>query len=223
MRTVMVTMCLLSSAAYGAPNDAENPRVDPRYTDAIGAAAKGFAAWGRVDYRPNIAPNLCRAPKPADYGASSHLRMSAAAHAPHGKKLYYLWASDKPAYLDSRRDVPVGFSIVKESFEAVAVDAAHPPADPHAPAAGEGWSAQPASITWMVTPQGEKLTTGTRKDLFVMTKVGDQPGSDAGWVYGTVTPDGTVTSAGRVASCMGCHTSSATHERLFGLPPAPKS
>jgi hypothetical protein len=45
----------------------------------------------------------------------------------------------------------------------------------------------------------------------------------AGWVYGTVAPDGTVTSAGRVASCMGCHTPSAKHERLFGLPPAPKS
>jgi hypothetical protein len=56
-----------------------------------------------------------------------------------------------------------------------------------------------------------------------MVKVGDEPGSDAGWIYGTVAPDGTVTSAGRVANCMGCHTSDARRERLFGLPPAPKS
>ena len=44
----------------------------------------------------------------------------------------------------------------------------------------------------------------------------DAEGSDAGWVYGTVTPDGRVTSAGRVASCMGCHVD-APHERMFGL------
>jgi hypothetical protein len=43
------------------------------------------------------------------------------------------------------------------------------------------------------------------------------PGTDAGWVYGTVTPDGKqVTSAGRVESCMGCH-QDAPHDRLFGL------
>jgi hypothetical protein len=43
------------------------------------------------------------------------------------------------------------------------------------------------------------------------------PGTDEGWVYGTVTPDGKdVTCAGRVASCMGCH-ADAPHDRLFGL------
>jgi hypothetical protein len=47
------------------------------------------------------------------------------------------------------------------------------------------------------------------------------PDTDAGWVYATVTPDGQVTSAGRVASCMGCHETSATHERLFGVPKGP--
>src|SRR6185369_1499142 len=138
------------------------------------AAAKGFAAWGRVDHRPNIAPGLCRAPTPADYGASSHVRMSAAERGPHGKKLYYLWASDKATYLDPARDVPVGFSIVKESFEAVPVDADHPAATANTP--GVRWPTPPAPITWMLTPQGDKLTTGARKDLFVMAKVGDQPG-----------------------------------------------
>jgi hypothetical protein len=43
------------------------------------------------------------------------------------------------------------------------------------------------------------------------------PGTDEGWVYGTVTADGkTVTSAGRVASRMKCH-QEAPHDRLFGL------
>ncbi|MBA3541386.1 MAG: hypothetical protein H0T79_17370 [Deltaproteobacteria bacterium] len=52
-----------------------------------------------------------------------------------------------------------------------------------------------------------------------MTKVATTPadGTDAGWIYGTIV-GGEVTSAGRVASCMGCH-ESASHERLFGLKP----
>ncbi|AUX48836.1 uncharacterized protein SOCE26_103780 [Sorangium cellulosum] len=37
-------------------------------------------------------------------------------------------------------------------------------------------------------------------------------------MYGTVTPEGEVTSAGRVASCMGCYVS-ARHERVFGMAP----
>jgi hypothetical protein len=47
------------------------------------------------------------------------------------------------------------------------------------------------------------------------------PETDEGWVYATVSPQGQVTSAGRVASCMGCHETSATHERLFGVPLSP--
>jgi len=38
--------------------------------------------------------------------------------------------------------------------------------------------------------------------------------------HATITPDGQVTAAGRVASCMGCH-EVATHERLFGVPLSP--
>jgi hypothetical protein len=55
--------------------------------------------------------------------------------------------------------------------------------------------------------------------LFIMTKLKpDAPGTDEGWVYGTVAPDGkTVTSAGRVESCMNCHRD-AKHDRLFGFP-----
>jgi hypothetical protein len=43
------------------------------------------------------------------------------------------------------------------------------------------------------------------------------PGTDEGWIYGTVTSDGkAVTSAGRVESCMTCH-QTGTVDRLFGL------
>ena len=56
---------------------------------------------------------------------------------------------------------------------------------------------------------------GDPTGLFVMTKVGGE-GTDAGWIYGTIGPEGTVTSAGLVATCMGCHVD-APHDRLFGL------
>lgn len=218
MRTLLLAACLWSSVA-SAGADAE---VDPRHVAAIRAAAKDFGAWGRVDEVPNIAPFLCRAPRPADHGAPSHVRMSAAEQAPHGRKLYYLWASDKDRYLAADGDLPVGFSIVKESFAAVPF-AAPPRAAGSSAANPRRLGVTHPAVSWMITPAGEKLMTGERKDLFVMTKVGQQPGTDAGWVYGTVAPDGTVTSAGRVARCMGCHTRSARHERLFGLPAAPRS
>ena len=57
----------------------------------------------------------------------------------------------------------------------------------------------------------------TRGPLFVMMKT-DEADSDAGWVYATMSPDGkTVTSSGKIASCMDCHQSARTNDRLFGV------
>ena len=57
-----------------------------------------------------------------------------------------------------------------------------------------------------------------KKDLFIMYKMDPKtPGTDEGWVYGTVTADGQrATSAGLVGSCMKCH-QQAPHDRLFGV------
>jgi Cytochrome P460 len=69
-----------------------------------------------------------------------------------------------------------------------------------------------------------RLYRASRKAaLFIMFKLDPStPGTDQGWVYGTVTPDGKqVTSVGRVASCMHCH-ERAPHDRLFGLPNSKK-
>src|SRR5712691_9049689 len=96
-----------------APDHA--PVLDPDHVAAIRGAAAAYTKWGRVDARPNLAPTLCRAPLPQDFGEPSHVRMSGADDAPHGKKLYYLWASDKDGYLGAAA-LPTGFSIVKESF-----------------------------------------------------------------------------------------------------------
>lgn len=221
MHRVLALTLLFATTAYAEP--------DARHVDAIRTAATAYKQWHRVDERPNLAPTLCRSPLPSDYGAPSHVRMSAADDAPHGRKLYYLWASNKKLYLDNKSTLPVGFTIVKESFDAVASKSpqaapsqARPSQAPDEPLDLDHLGTR-RPIDWMITDKGERLTTGKPKDLYIMTKVGDQDGSDAGWIYGTVAPDGTVTSAGRVANCMGCHVESATHERLFGLQAAPKS
>jgi hypothetical protein len=65
---------------------------------------------------------------------------------------------------------------------------------------------------------GVVYRAGTPAGLFIMFKLdATTPDTDQGWVYATVTTAGQVTSAGRVASCMGCH-EAAEHERLFGVP-----
>src|SRR5437870_10625362 len=70
-----------------------------------------------------------------------------------------------------------------------------------------------------VRRDGRLYRPAARSGLFIMFKTEPgTPGTDEGWVYGTVTADGKqVTSAGRVESCMACHRD-APHDRLFGLP-----
>ena len=61
-----------------------------------------------------------------------------------------------------------------------------------------------------------------RRPAFIMFRLDPAtPDTDEGWVYATVSPAGQVTAAGRVACCMGCHETSATHERLYGVPLSP--
>ena len=80
----------------------------------------------------------------------------------------------------------------------------------------EGW--QP--LTAAIERDGQTWHAGAKEALYVLLKLDPETeGADEGWVYGTLTPDGkTVTSAGRVATCMGCHTK-GTHDRMFGLQP----
>jgi hypothetical protein len=69
-----------------------------------------------------------------------------------------------------------------------------------------------------VRKDGRVYHAKEKSGLFIMFKLDPQtPGTDQGWVYGTVTADSKkVTSAGRVASCMKCH-QDAPHDRLFGV------
>jgi hypothetical protein len=184
--------------------------ADPKPDDAaaIKAAAGKYQKWGRVDERARPAPTDCAAPSSAD-GEPAHARISQAEDGPHGKKLYFLWSSDNGIYrvLDSH-DIPVGFTIVKQSFTTKTLASKPEPSSSHD-------LGVPKPIDW-VESGGKILAADKPKDLFIMIKVGERDGADHGWIYGTVSPDGKVTSSGKVASCMKCH-ADATHERLFGL------
>ena len=104
----------------------------------------------------------------------------------HGRKLYHLYARHFDAYRQSDSlDQPVGQVLVKEAWVPAAGSTSHRP------------------------------VAGDKGPLFVMMKTGE-PDSDGGWIYATLTPDGrTVTSSGKLASCMECHESK--RDRLFGV------
>ena len=207
------------------------------------AAAKTYRKWGRVDEQVHLAPRLCRPPTILDYGFPSHARISGAEEAEHGRKLYYLYAgapSDSPeikrlvgdelinatteyiglgAEDPAPAELPLGFTVVKQSWT---VEPGKAPSQPSIP--GDlGQFEAPDPIDWVETADGEILRARELSDLYVLYKAGppDTPGTDLGWIYGTVDPSGTiVTSGGLIEQCMSCHVA-AEHERLFGLQPTP--
>lgn len=193
------------------PRDVEQPTFenDTRWHDVAVAIATAYRTWGRVDDENRWAPGLCRMPQP------SQARISASTDAPtHGRKLYTVYAMDAEAY-GYPPTATFGFlkvegleqALVKEAFvprklaEGESYDVFHGPR----PAIGDDGLYVPGE------PAG----------LYMMFRVPNAPEfTDEGWVYATVEPDGqTVSAAGRVTTCMGCHTTQ--EDRLFGLPGKP--
>jgi Cytochrome P460 len=129
----------------------------------------------------------------------------------HGRKLYWLYVKELPLgytegdYSFGDKPNPVGQVVVKEAWHPQEVNA-----DEKNDVVGRFKQA--------VDKDGRVFCTGEQGHLFIMAKLDPStPGTDEGWVYGTVTPDGKqVTCAGRVKSCMACHRD-APHDRLFGL------
>ncbi|MEO8549170.1 MAG: hypothetical protein ABI678_04335 [Kofleriaceae bacterium] len=202
MRTALLLVAVTASTTSAEP--------DKHFAAIIKQAATDYQKWTRVDEQPNIAPELCRAPLPADYGVAAKVRLSAAEGGAHHDKLFYLWASDKAAYL-KQGTIAAGFAIVKQSFSTKRHTEAKT-----ATTTSIAFGRNPPPITWTKTPHGA-LEIDQPKELFIMAKTKTTGGTDDGWIYGTVATDGTVTSAGKVETCMHCHVE-APHGRLFGLP-----
>jgi hypothetical protein len=176
---------------------------------------RDYKTWGRVDDELRWAPFLCRMPLPAQ------ARVSAAADGGHARKLYSVLAKDHAHYpmLQAGSPIaqPVGQIIVKESFYPEPFEQR-----PIPPAVLFGPNQDPSTADHFVpyVRDGDKVYRAVRPaGIYVLAKLPPTTaGTDAGWIYGTVTPEGEVTSAGSVASCMGCHVD-AKHERAFGLAP----
>jgi hypothetical protein len=154
---------------------------------------QAIASEYRSQYLPvhpamRVAPTDCRAPvmQPSTSAASEGTA--------HGRKMYYLFASDARAFFtlaaepEANVDAPLGLTLVKE--------------------------------TWLVggtaSVAGEGLPPGIRGDLFIMTRMDEgTPGTDGGWMYATVKPTSLeVTAAGALGACIRCH-EDAPHDRLF--------
>ncbi len=192
--------------------------------------AQTYELFGRIG-KPRWAPQLCvndRSPpaSPEPNAGPNPWFSDSKDPDTHGRKLYWLFVKAVPAgathgYIPPGEVSRVGQAVVKEAWVPEKV-----------PDKGEL-----KSVTRKVkTPDGERVDRflpyvrkGDRMNelyrakeksaLFIMYKLDPKtPGTDSGWVYGTVTADGKkVTSAGRVESCMGCH-KDAPHDRIFGLP-----
>jgi hypothetical protein len=78
----------------------------------LSSAARTYLDYGRVDDDLRTAPTDCKAPAPP-----SPRRSASRDGATHGRKMYYLFARDRLAYLHARDlDQPEGQILVKESW-----------------------------------------------------------------------------------------------------------
>lgn len=184
-----------------APGD----EIDPQFVGELERAFAAYQSWGRVDDLSHWAPQLCRPPTPP----SAHL--SVANEGKHARKLYSLFARDREAYVTlaapDAKPAEGGQVVVKEAYVPELVSAT----DKVKPSSGFN--------RYVKGEDGKTYRAGEVASLFVVIeKPSGTSGTDEGFVYGTLTPTGQVTSAGRVASCMGCHTH-AKYRRFFGSHP----
>lgn len=211
----------------------ESSSNDKSFHERLREIAKTYTKFGRVDDEMRWAPTLCDLPHPPVARVSQSKDKDG-----HGQKLYSIFAQEPRGYvhvarMDAKDSVPVGQVIVKQSWLPEEVTdpqeakkaALLTPRQPSARVRFDGTRDIVPDRKDSFVPyvyKGEKLyKAGKQGELFIMVKMDAKtPNTDAGWVYGTIAPDAqTVSSAGRVENCMGCHTK-AKHDRLFGLPAA---
>jgi hypothetical protein len=213
--SLLVIGGLFGLLACRLPADDPKPDADKPFHKELLQAAQDYKAWGRVDDEARWAPYLCRMPSPgmARFSASKDAET-------HGQKLYSLFARQRKEYVarDKTKPATVGQVIVKESWFPDEVTDKKPGRPGDAP--GERRDAKSYGDFYPYAAKGDKMYKAAKPaGLFIMFKLDPKtPGTDDGWVYGTVSADAkTVTAAGKVESCMKCH-ADAKHDRLFGLP-----
>ncbi len=153
----------------------------------------------------------------------------------HGKKLYLVFSRYPINVITQNMALPlagesgiqrVGQAVVKESWvpEAVADKGQDRKAvkrtlrgKPEDAAPDAPDVKQVIEIVPYARHNGKLYHAGRKYGLFIMFKLDPKtPGTDNGWVYGTVSADcKAVRSVGRLESCMKCH-QDAPYDRLFG-------
>jgi hypothetical protein len=203
---------LLLAACSPRSSSSEEPRPSPSpVPESVRARlleiGRAYPSFGRVREDLIWAPTDCIDPRsvpPLSGGGELHWSEPRDAGA-HRDKVYYLYASNRATYrerLDKARPHEVGTVVVKESWlpeEVPFIDAGSPGVD-------------------RVRHGGKTYRAGRKASLFVMYKLDPAtPGTDRGWVYGTLDAAGTtVTSGGDLEACAGCHRS-AVGDRVFGV------
>lgn len=190
-----------------APADVSSDTPSVEFSERLLEIAGEYKSYSPVHLNMNWAPVFCVAP----VGRRSAAVMSTSDDKQtHGRKLYYLFAAQLMPYRDApRKKNPIGQAVVKESWTAEEVSPKDFPDSKNV--------ASPQNASFDATHNGRHFKAGQRRELFIMFKTDPKtPGTDNGWVYGTVSADGSkVTSAGRITSCMECHRE-AGDDRLFG-------
>jgi hypothetical protein len=217
----LVTICCAAGAfCWAAEPNAEPPlnktSINKGFAQRLLQIAHEYQTYGRLDNRARWAPTLCASP--SQVPMPSAMRMSKSDdQGTHGKKLYYVFAKDRPDYLhgdprSTRRQPDANHSGTSHAIGQVIVK--------------EAWVPEkltratnaPASLVPATKVGNELYHAKEKAGLFIIYKLAeDTPDTDRGWVYGTVSADGiTVTSAGKMQSCMACH-DKAPRDRLFGM------
>ncbi|MBL8896956.1 MAG: cytochrome P460 family protein [Planctomycetes bacterium] len=160
--------------------------------DQLAVYVREFPRWQKVDDLAHWAPELCRRPpEPAQRVSQSKDEET------HGKKIYYLYARERAAYLRGGAEAEaIGQVLVKESFEALPM----PSGAAHA------------------------FEQGEAREHFVMARFDPKiPGTDDGWVYAVFSPGSSKpVAAGKLESCMSCHVREGKG-RLFGMAEAERA
>lgn len=204
-----LTVVFLTALLSGAPptGDEKDTAVNAeRFHEPLLDIAKGYKKFAAVDPDARWAPQRCAAFQPRSQPGPRFSNSKDAET--HGRKLYFLFAWDKTTYVGLEdKPVAVGQAIVKESW---------------APVEDKTVRKEDLPAASVIDKDGKVYRAGKQGALFIMLKLDPKtPETDNGWVYGTVTADAkTVTSSGRVESCMSCH-KEAKHDRLFGLARTP--
>ena len=207
-------------------SDTQLALVNQVFASRLLEVASEYKQFGRVDQKMRWSPTLCTVPPqpPKNLGSMS----ASESLETHGKKLYYLYAR-KPWQYQSNVwgfgadsgpiRAPLGQVLVKEAWHPVKVDGSRTVQPKLDGADRVSDSAPKVSKRPYAVSGKQRYQAGKKKGLYIMFKTLETtPGTDRGWVYGTVSADGKkVTSVGMVQNCMECH-HDAPHDRQIGLP-----